>query len=138
VPDEAYLLALLLRSDDEAAAAHLASFHWPRRYAQVRGKLRALLGSERVRDDDLEGLNEAARLVVRAASPQLAARLARIEETPPRRRLRGSDVLDLGLAPGPAVGRVLEEVSQARADQRVHSFEDELELARQLIAALPR
>ena len=136
VPDEAYLLALLLASDDAAAAAHLEAFHWPRRYGQLRDRLRAMLRAEHVRDEDLEGLDEAARVVLRCLSPDLAARLTRLEEGPPRRRLRGRDVLDLGLAPGPAVGRILDEVARARADQRVRTFEDEVEMARQLVHEL--
>jgi len=136
VPDESYLLALLLASDDEAAAAHLEAFHWPRRYGQLRDRLRAMLRAEQVRDEELEGLDEAARVVLRCLSPELAARLTRLEEGPPRRRLRGRDVLDLGLAPGPAVGRILDEVARARADQRVRTFEDEVEMARQLVHEL--
>ncbi len=136
VPDEAYLLALLLSSADGAAAAHLETFHWPRRYGQLRDRLRSMLAAEHVRDEDLEGLDEAARVVLRCLSPDLAARLTRLEEGPPRRRLRGRDVLDLGLAPGPAVGRILDEVARARANQRVRTFEDEVEMARQLVHEL--
>jgi tRNA nucleotidyltransferase (CCA-adding enzyme) len=136
VPDEAYLLALLLSSDDGAALAHLETFHWPRRYGQLRDRLRSMLAAEHVRDEDLEGLDEAARVVLRCLSPDLAARLTRLEEGPPRRRLRGRDVLDLGLAPGPAVGRILDEVARARANQRVRTFEDEVEMARQLVHEL--
>jgi len=136
VPDEAYLLALLLSSDDDAAASHLEAFHWPRRYGQLRDRLRAMLRAEHVRDEDLEGLDDAARVLLHCLSPDLSGRLTRLEEGPPRRRLRGRDVLDLGLAPGPAVGRVLDEVARARADQRVRTFEDEVEMARQLVEEL--
>ncbi|HKI56575.1 MAG TPA: CBS domain-containing protein [Trueperaceae bacterium] len=136
VPDEAYLLALLLSADEATAARHLEAFHWPRRYAQVRLKLRSLLAEEHVPDEALEGLDEAARVLLRCLSPELAARLTRLEEGPPRRRLRGRDVLDLGLAPGPAVGRVLDEVARARAEQRVRTFEDEVEMARRLVHEL--
>ncbi len=136
VPDEAYLLALFLASDDAAAREHLEAFHWPRRYGQVRDRLRAMLRAEHVADEDLESLDEAARVLLRCLSPDLASRLTRLEEGPPRRRLRGRDVLDLGLAPGPAVGRILDEVARARADQRVQTFEDEVEMARQLVREL--
>lgn len=136
VPDETYLLALLLASDDDAVARHLESFHWPRRYGQARDRLRALLAAEHARDEDLEGLDEATRVLLRCLDPELSSRLARLEEGPPRRRLRGRDVLDLGLAPGPAVGRILEEVARARAELKVQTFEDEVEMARQLVRAL--
>jgi len=42
----------------------------------------------------------------------------------------------LGLAPGPAVGRVLDEVARARAEQRVRTFEDEVEMAKRLVHEL--
>ncbi len=136
VPDETYLLALLIASGDDEVTAHLEAFHWPRRYGQVRDRLRALLRAEHVRDEDLEGLDDAGRILLRCLSRELAGRLTRLEEGPPRRRLRGRDVLELGLAPGPAVGRILDEVARARAEQRVRSFEDEVELARQLVDEL--
>ncbi len=136
VPDEAYLLALLVASDDAAAARHLELFHWPRRYAQLRDRLRGLTSMQHVQDEQLEGLDEASRMVLRCLSPELAARLTQLEEGPPRRRLRGRDVLDLGLAPGPAVGRVLDEVARARAEERVRTFDDEVEMARQLVREL--
>lgn len=136
VPDEAYLLALLFSSDDDAVARHLETLHWPRRYAHVRDKLRAVLTVDHVHDEDLEGLDDAARVLLRCLSPELSARLTRLEEGPPRRRLRGRDVLDLGLAPGPAVGRILDEVARARAEQRVRTFEDEVEMARRLVHEL--
>ncbi len=136
VPDETYLLALLLATDTADADAHLESFHWPRRYGQARDRLRTLLAAEVVRDEDLEGLDEASRVLLRCLSDELGARLTRLEEAPPRRRLRGRDVLDLGLAPGPAVGRVLDEVARARADLKVRTFEDEVEMARQLVREL--
>lgn len=138
VPDEAYLLALLLGADDVAAEAHMSAFHWPRRYLAVRARLLRVLEpgrppTERVRDEELEELDEAARFLVRAADADLAARIARLEEEPPRRKVRGRDVVALGLPPGPAVGRVLHAVARARADREVTSFDEELALARDLV-----
>jgi len=63
----------------------------------------------------------------------LALRVERLETAPPQRRLRGSDVVALGLLPGPRVGRVLDEVARARAEREVASFEEELDLAKRLI-----
>ena len=135
-PAESYLLALLMATDDDAAARHLQTFHWPRRLGQQRLRLLALRRADPVLDEDLEELDEAARAVARCLGNDLAARLERFEEGPSRRRLRGRDVLELGLAPGPAVGRVLDGVARARAEGRVESFDDELELARRLIEEL--
>ena len=47
-------------------------------------------------------------------------------------------MIDLGLPPGPDVGAVLREVDQARAEGRVTSFDEELELARRLVATRAR
>ncbi|MGQ9735107.1 MAG: CBS domain-containing protein [Thermaceae bacterium] len=49
------------------------------------------------------------------------------------RRLKGRDLLALGLSPGPKVGEVLRRVEEARKRGEVKSFEEELELARKLI-----
>ena len=51
-----------------------------------------------------------------------------------RRKLKGRDLLALGLSPGPKVGEVLRKVEEARARGEVASFEEELELARKLIS----
>ena len=151
VPDEAYLLALLVGLDDANAETLLESFNWPRRFGQVRQRLLGMLHPERDRgdgadaaatgrtqepilDEELESLGVSGRLLLRAADPALAARLDRLEHEPARRKLRGSDVVALGLLPGPNVGRVLDEVARARAEQRVGNFDDELDLARRLAA----
>ncbi len=143
VPPESYLLALLLGVDANGAERHVEEFNWPRRHLQTRLRLLTILGHEprsngerggAVRDEELEALDAPARWALRAAQPSLAGRLDRLEAQPPPRRLRGSDVVALGLPPGPAVGRVLEEVAQARAEGRVSTFETELELARQIVA----
>lgn len=173
VPDEAYLLALLVGLDDTTAEAVIEKFNWPRRLGQVRERLLGLIGLlgpektpsgeadsteersgeatasapvtsplqsdrklEPILDEELESLGVSGRSVLRAADPALAARLDRLEHEPARRKLRGSDVVALGLLPGPSVGRVLDEVARARAEQRVATFDDELDLARRLVAEL--
>lgn len=157
VPDEAYLLTLLLDLDrgssqadtlppDDAGApaadpalTHVELFNWPRRLLHSVDKLRRLLapaengGSEHVTDDELERLTEAEGDVVRVASPTLSARLLRLQEAPARRKLRGRDVVALGLPEGPAVGEVLAEVARSRAAGETDSFEDELTLAQRLV-----
>ncbi len=143
LPPESYLLALLLGVDEAAAERHVERFNWPRRHLQTRSRLLVILGREprsdgrrggAIRDEDLEALEVPARHLLRAAEPTLAGRLDRLERQPPPRRLRGSDVVALGLLPGPAIGRVLDEVAEARADGRVSTFAQELELARKLVA----
>ncbi|KHG65133.1 polya polymerase [Thermus sp. 2.9] len=49
------------------------------------------------------------------------------------RILRGRDLLELGLKPGPKVGEILRRVAEARARGEVKTFEEELELARKLV-----
>ncbi len=174
VPDEAYLLALLVGAVDAEAEQHVEAFNWPRRHLQTRAKLLDLLsrladeqarseteGSEggqgeaavsegargeaavperprggAILDEELEALDPPARALLRAAAPALVARLERLENQPPPRRLRGSDVLGLGLLPGPDVGRVLDAVARARAGGQVSDFEEELDLARRLVSDL--
>lgn len=147
VPAESYLLALLLGVDNETAERHVEEFNWPRRHLQTRSRLLAVLGSQprlngqrggAIRDEELEALDLSARWTLRAALPSLAGRLERLEVQPPPRRLRGSDVVALGLPPGPAVGAILDEVAQARAEGRASTFEQELELARNLVANASR
>jgi len=147
LPAEAYLLALLVGVDAAAAEQHVESFNWPRRHLQTRARLLAILGREErpdhrrngpVRDEDLEALDPAARWLLRAAAPELSGRLERLERHPAPRRLRGSDVVALGLLPGPDIGLVLDAVAEARAHGRVSTFEEELELARSLVAGLPK
>ena len=134
LPPESYLLALLLGVDEAAAERHVERFNWPRRHLQTRSRLLVILGREprsdgrrggAIRDEDLEALEVPARHLLRAAEPTLAGRLDRLERQPPPRRLRGRDVVALGLLPGPAIGRVLDEVAEARADGRVRPASDQ-------------
>ncbi len=145
VPPEAYLLALLVGVDESAAERHVERFNWPRKHLQTRARLLVILGREpraqgrrggAVRDEDLEALDAPARWLLRAAEPTFAGRLERLERQPPPRKLRGGDVVALGLPPGPAIGRVLDEVAEARATGQVSTFAQELDLARRLVAAM--
>ncbi len=134
-PDRAYVLALLLGTEEAAANHHLQRFHWPRALARTLLKVREAIGSKLLQDEDLEELGELGRAVLEAASSRHAGRVKLFESAPARRKLRGRDVIDLGLPPGPQVGAVLREVARARADHRVATFDQELELARQLIGS---
>ena len=111
-PAESYLLALLLPLSSADAAAHVRRFSWPERLLKARTRL---LAAERPRTD-------AERALHRVLQPDSA-----------EPRLRGSDVLSLGLPAGPEVGRVLRRVGRARRDGQVASFAAELELAKRLV-----
>src|SRR5690606_794168 len=71
VPWEAYLLALLVGSDSSAAATHIESFNWALRLLDSRERIaRMAADPDAFTDDDLEGLDEAATLVLRVAEPR--------------------------------------------------------------------
>ena len=114
-PPESYLLALLLGCSATEAAAHVRRFSWPERVLKARIRL---LAGENPRTD-------AERALYRVLQPERA-----------EPRLRGSDVLSLGLPAGPEVGRVLRRVGRARRDGQVASFAAELELAKRLVYAI--
>jgi tRNA nucleotidyltransferase (CCA-adding enzyme) len=62
------------------------------------------------------------------------ARALGVEHRPPPRLLLGRHVLALGLAPGPAVGEVLDAVYERQLDGLVDSVEAAIEEARALVA----
>ena len=116
VPPEGYLLALLLESPVETEQ-FVTTFGLPKR----------LLGSRaRVLGNTADLRTEAERAVSRVLKPHRSD----------HRRVRGSDVLSLGLSAGPEVGRVLALLEEARLEARVASFADELALAERLINEL--
>lgn len=138
VPDDSYLLALLATVPDQAAERHVNSFHWPRKVLNSRSRalhvLRQLQQGATPTDDDLTDMDDAALYLLRAADPALRARLDHLQNDPPVKKLRGSDVVALGLPSGPRVGRVLRRVAEARAAGTVTDYEQELELARHLVS----
>ena len=134
VPDESYLLALLYDLDDDACAARLEEFHWPKRLAVVQRKIREIAAAGAASDESLDDIGASGRAVLRALDDDLAARVRSFEEAPVRRKLRGQDVLELGLPEGPQIGEVLAEVAEARAAGRVSSFDEERDLAQRLVA----
>lgn len=137
VTDEAYLLALLLATEPAAVAEHIRKFSWPVRLGAALERLRAVAADAPLLSEDLLTRTSAAeRSVLKSLGPQWRERVAAFEALPQRRKLRGSDVLELGLPSGPLVGQLLAAVSQARQAGRVDSFEGELELARSLIPRL--
>jgi tRNA nucleotidyltransferase (CCA-adding enzyme) len=136
VPGRSYLLALLATADADAAEQHVERFHWPRRVLGVRRALLAAANAPTLTDEALEALGVPGRALLEALAPQHAGRVRSFESPPYRRRVRGRDVIDLGLPPGPNVGAVLRDIDLARAEGRVASFDDEIDLARRLVAAL--
>jgi tRNA nucleotidyltransferase (CCA-adding enzyme) len=136
LPDESYMLALLLGFSEEELRQSADTFFWPKRWLEALKVLREARAVNKIDEAAAMSLDPAARAVLRALGPELSAQLARYEAQAGRQRLRGRDVLDLGLGEGPEVGKVLAEVKRARADGRAASFEEELELARRLVAEL--
>jgi len=57
-----------------------------------------------------------------------------VAERPPAPLLRGRDVVALGVAPGPEVGRVVREVYERQLDGAVNSADEARAEARKLIA----
>ena len=135
VPDESYLFALLLGVPEAAVAAQLERFHWPRRYLGTLERLRAVKLRDDVTREQLEASGAAEKVLIKAFSPSLEARVLEHEATAGERKLRGQDVLDLGLPPGPEVGAILKQVAQARHRREVGTFDEELALARRLVGS---
>jgi tRNA nucleotidyltransferase (CCA-adding enzyme) len=133
VPPNGYLLAMLVPLDDGAAEAVVTRFHLPGRLAASRSRLRALLAGGDPTDEALRTLGRAGRAVLEAHGEPHRERVRAFESLAGRRRLRGRDLLELGMAPGPDVGRILGEVERARRSRRVDGFDEELALARQLV-----
>ncbi|BDG16069.1 CBS domain-containing protein [Thermus brockianus] len=121
---EARLVVLLFFQEDPLARAQAL---WLSR--RLREGLALLLRVRRGEKVEREALaNEPLRSAFLALFPEREAWLL---ERP--RTLRGRDLLELGLKPGPKVGEILRRVAEARARGEVKTFEDELALARRLI-----
>jgi tRNA nucleotidyltransferase (CCA-adding enzyme) len=133
----AYLALLLASTGDAACARALQRFHWPRRLSQQRERMLALArGEVAVSDERLEALEPPTRQALSALAPGLREAVVAFEHAPQRPRVRGRDVIRLGLPPGPRVGAVLAQLEAARADGTVATFDQELELARRLVRDL--
>lgn len=133
VPPAAYLLAMLLPLDDADAEATIRRFHFPARHRAGRTRLRTLLAGGEATDEVLTALGRAGRAVLEAHGEPHRERVRSFESLAGRRRLRGRDLLELGMAPGPDVGRILADVERARRQRRVTSFDEELALAQRLV-----
>jgi tRNA nucleotidyltransferase (CCA-adding enzyme) len=63
------------------------------------------------------------------------ARRLGVEHAPPEPLVKGRHLLEMGVAPGPAVGQVLKEVYERQLDGTVADFDAALALARTIAAA---
>ncbi len=130
----AYLMLLLAATPDAEAERAFARFHLPKRMAAMRERVRALAGDlVPVSEERLLALDGPARRALAALAPPLREAVIAFEHAPERPRVRGRDVVGLGLPPGPQVGDVLAQLERARAEGSVTSFDDEMALARTLI-----
>lgn len=136
VPPAAYLLALLEPLEEEGRAAVVERFHWPKRRLAILRSVDELRGGADHGDAALEGIGRAGRALLEAHGSPFRERVRTFESLAGGPRIRGQDVIELGLPPGPEVGRVLDEVARARSDRRVSGFDEELELARELVRRL--
>ena len=130
----AALMVLLCSTSDDAAARAFERFHWPKRLWTQRERVQAVAARPTaLTDERLEALEASSRRALAALVPQLESAVAAFEHAPGRPRVRGRDVLRLGLAAGPSVGSVLDALERARAAGEVDSFDDELALAERLV-----
>lgn len=132
---EAALLALLLQVSPEQAEAHISRFAWPANLRQAVERLALVRPDPGQLTEELLGRMSSGELeLVRCFSERHRELTDAFRALPKRRRLRGSDVLQLGVEAGPEVGQILARVARARQAGQVDSFEAELEFARRLLA----
>jgi tRNA nucleotidyltransferase (CCA-adding enzyme) len=122
VPGAAYVLAMLHPLSPAARQRVLERFHWPARRAEALGQLDRLLAGGRATESVLRSLGRAGRALLEVHGAPFRARVRAFEARLGERRLRGQDVIELGLPPGPDVGRVLDAVADARLDDEVNGF----------------
>jgi hypothetical protein len=110
----------------------------------LRKLARTLLAAERPPDDSPRAIHRFRRrtepwalsaLAFLGASDLYDAVHAARAADPPEPLLRGDDLLDLGLAPGPEVGRLLELVAEERAVGAISTREEALDLVRSRLRA---
>ena len=114
---------------------------------ELRRFARTLLAAERPADDSPRAIHRFRRRTEPWALSALAflgatdlydaVRAARAAE-PPEPLLRGEDILELGVAPGPEVGRLLELVAEERAVGTIRSRDEALELVSRELTEEPK
>lgn len=125
---ESYLLALMLAQNQPDPN------QWTKKRVEMHKLVRQLLVAEVLEEDVYQRLSPAAKQLLFAARSDFRAQASQLEHVPPRRKLRGQDVLELGLESGPAVGKVLAQVAAARKRGELTQFADELDLAKRIVA----
>jgi len=133
VPDESYLLALLLNVSEDELLPLLDAYGWSRRYGGRLERLKEIRTANDLTQERWTSLSDAERAVVKAFSDVLNKQTETYEASVRERRLSGKDVLDLGLPEGAEVGAVLLQVARARHTAEVTTFAEELELAKTLV-----
>ncbi|MEM7734220.1 MAG: CBS domain-containing protein [Deinococcota bacterium] len=124
---ESYLLTLMLGQGEVTAE------RWTKKRLEHQKHLMTALNHPSFDDDSYHALSAAARRVLIAARPDWESQARSAQHVPPRRKLRGRDVLELGLERGPAVGEILAAVDAARRRGDVTTYEDEYNLAKKLV-----
>jgi hypothetical protein len=114
---------------------------------ELRRFARTLLAAERPADDSARTIHRFRRRTEPWALSALAylgatdlydaVRAARAAE-PPEPLLRGEDVLELGVAPGPEIGRLLELVAEERAAGTIATRDEALELVSRELTNEPK
>ncbi len=142
-----WLSAVAWTLSDEAGAAFSARINAPSDWARViedTAILSARLGRLIERETPpsmvcelLDGLAPDALYAARSLAPEMASQ--RIgsyldEWWSMAPLLRGSDLLELGVPPGPAIGEVLRALRRARLDGEIHSRQDEELIARRWVS----
>jgi tRNA nucleotidyltransferase (CCA-adding enzyme) len=138
VPDESYLLGLLLAKPESQLAQWLETLNYPTRYLESLKRLRLIRETNKISSGQFVKLSEAEKMTARALSEHLDERVQTLTGQFQERRLAGKDVIDLGLKSGPQVGEVLARVANARDAGQVFTFDDELELAKELVRVMER
>ncbi|MGH8722736.1 MAG: hypothetical protein ACREU4_12165, partial [Burkholderiales bacterium] len=65
------------------------------------------------------------------------ARSLGVEHAPPKPLLMGRHLLDLGVAPGPRMGEILEAVYEKQLDGEIRRLEDGIQAAREILSGAP-
>ena len=64
------------------------------------------------------------------------ARALGVEHAPPAPLLLGRHLLELGVAPGPAMGELLKQIYERQLDGEITTLDEGLAAARQLVGAM--
>lgn len=133
VSTESYLLALLLSLTGTDLEPTLETFHWPMRHALAVERLQSIRRSGNVTQAQLARSSEAELRLIETFSKALQACVFDYKVSLKEPKLSGQDVLDLGLSPGPAVGKVLQDVADARHAKIVTTYDEQIALAKALV-----